>query len=85
LEYFSYIKSLHIIFVITWFAGLFYIPRLFIYYIEASEKSNPEKKNIDRSIYNNDESFVVYNNVAILNIGNFIWFLDGYFSAKLVV
>jgi putative membrane protein len=44
LEYFSYIKSLHIIFVITWFAGLFYIPRLFIYYIEASEKSNPEKK-----------------------------------------
>jgi uncharacterized membrane protein len=65
--------------------AFFYIPRLFIYYIEASEKSNPEKKNIDRSIYNNDESFVVYNNVAILNIGNFIWFLDGYFSAKLVV
>ncbi|MBC8399741.1 MAG: CopD family protein [Flavobacteriales bacterium] len=44
LEYFNYIKSLHIIFVITWFAGLFYIPRLFIYYIEASFKSDPEKK-----------------------------------------
>ena len=44
MEYFNYIKSLHIIFVITWFAGLFYIPRLFIYYIEASFKSDPEKK-----------------------------------------
>ena len=44
MEYFNYIKSLHIIFVITWFAGLFYIPRLFIYFIEASEKPNPDKK-----------------------------------------
>ena len=43
MEYFNYIKSLHIIFVITWFAGLFYIPRLFIYYIEASVKPDPEK------------------------------------------
>lgn len=33
-----YIKSLHLIFVITWFAGLFYIPRLFIYQIEALNK-----------------------------------------------
>lgn len=38
-----YIKSLHIIFVITWFAGLFYIIRLFIYYKEAEEKSEIEK------------------------------------------
>ncbi len=38
-----YIKSLHIIFVTTWFAGLFYIIRLFIYYKEAEEKSETEK------------------------------------------
>ena len=38
-----YIKSLHLIFVITWFAGLFYIPRLFIYQIEAHQKPEPEK------------------------------------------
>lgn len=38
-----YIKSLHLIFVITWFAGLFYIPRLFIYHIEAQEKPQPDK------------------------------------------
>ncbi|EAR02637.1 CopD family protein [Maribacter sp. HTCC2170] len=43
-EYYNYIKALHLIFVVTWFAGLFYIPRLFIYHIEASEKSSPEKE-----------------------------------------
>ncbi|MEM1340385.1 MAG: CopD family protein [Bacteroidota bacterium] len=39
-----YIKALHLIFVVTWFAGLFYIPRLFIYHIEASEKPSPERE-----------------------------------------
>ncbi len=38
-----YIKALHIIFVITWFAGLFYIVRLFIYHVEALEKEEPER------------------------------------------
>ena len=38
-----YIKSLHIIFITTWFAGLFYIIRLFIYYKEAEEKPKTEK------------------------------------------
>lgn len=38
-----YIKSLHIIFVVTWFAGLFYIVRLFIYDIESNMKSEPER------------------------------------------
>ena len=33
-----YLKALHIIFVVTWFAGLFYMPRLFIYNTEAAEK-----------------------------------------------
>ena len=38
-----YVKSLHVIFVVTWFAGLFYIVRLFIYFAEAAEKPEPEK------------------------------------------
>lgn len=37
------IKALHIIFVVTWFAGLFYIVRLFIYHREAVDKPEPEK------------------------------------------
>ena len=43
-EYYNYIKSLHLIFVVTWFAGLFYIPRRFIYHIVAHEKPSPEKE-----------------------------------------
>lgn len=39
-----YIKSLHIIFITTWFAGLFYIIRLFIYYKEAEEKPELERQ-----------------------------------------
>ena len=38
-----YIKSLHIIFIVTWFAGMFYIVRLFIYNTEANDKGEPEK------------------------------------------
>ena len=42
MDYLS-IKALHIVFVITWFAGLFYIPRIFIYQTEALSKPEPEK------------------------------------------
>ncbi len=41
---YNYLKALHLIFVITWFAGLFYIVRLFVYQIEASQKESPEKE-----------------------------------------
>jgi len=43
MEYYNYIKSLHLIFVITWFAGLFYIVRLFVYHAEAKDKSESEQ------------------------------------------
>ncbi len=43
LEYYNYLKALHLIFVITWFAGLFYIPRLFVYHIEAAQKPEPAR------------------------------------------
>ena len=33
-----WIKSLHIIFMVTWFAGLFYLPRLFVYHAMATDK-----------------------------------------------
>ncbi len=38
-----YVLALHIIFVITWFAGLFYIVRLFVYHSEAGHKNEPDK------------------------------------------
>ena len=38
-----YIKALHIIFIVTWFSGLFYIVRLFVYSAEADLKTEPER------------------------------------------
>lgn len=40
---FLYLKAVHIIFIVTWFAGLFYMPRLLIYMREAFDKAEPEK------------------------------------------
>lgn len=37
-------KALHIIFVVSWFAGLFYMPRLFVYHTEANDKPDPERR-----------------------------------------
>ncbi len=39
-----YVKALHIIFIVTWFSGIFYIVRLFVYHAEANEKSEPERR-----------------------------------------
>ena len=40
---YAYLKALHIIFIVTWFAGLFYIVRLFIYNTEAGDKDAVER------------------------------------------
>ena len=41
---YQYILAIHIIFVVCWFAGLFYTVRLFIYHTEAQEKPEPDRK-----------------------------------------
>ena len=41
---YQYILAIHIIFVVCWMAGLFYIVRLFIYHTEAQEKPEPDRK-----------------------------------------
>lgn len=41
---YNYIKALHVIFVVTWFSGMFYIVRLFIYNTEAGDKPLPAKE-----------------------------------------
>lgn len=40
---FLYLKAVHIIFIVTWFAGLFYMPRLIVYIIEVHQKPEPER------------------------------------------
>jgi putative membrane protein len=38
-----YLKAIHIIFVVSWMAGLFYIVRLFIYHVEANDRTDSER------------------------------------------
>jgi putative membrane protein len=38
-----WVKSLHIVFVVTWFAGLFYLPRLFVYHAMANDAPSLER------------------------------------------
>jgi len=47
-----WIKSLHIIFMVTWFAGLFYLPRLFVYHALAEDMiSQARFKTMERKLY----------------------------------
>lgn len=43
IDFYLLVKSLHIVFVVTWFAGLFYIVRLYVNHTEALEKPEPER------------------------------------------
>ena len=47
-----WLKALHLIFMVTWFAGLFYLPRLFVYHaMSADEISNERFKVMERKLY----------------------------------
>jgi len=47
-----WIKSFHIIFMVTWFAGLFYLPRLFVYHASAEDKTGRERfKIMERKLF----------------------------------
>ena len=41
--YYLWLKGLHIVFMVTWFAGLFYLPRLFIYHATATDPASRER------------------------------------------
>src|SRR5688500_13416510 len=45
---YNYIKAIHIIFMVSWMAGLFYIVRLFIYHTEANDKPADERMILQR-------------------------------------
>jgi putative membrane protein len=47
-----WIKSLHIIFMVTWYAGLFYLPRLFVYHAMSEDAAGRERfKVMERKLY----------------------------------
>jgi protoporphyrinogen IX oxidase len=47
-----WVKTFHIVFVVTWFAGLFYLPRLFVYHAQAADAEGIERfKLMERKLY----------------------------------
>jgi len=45
-------KALHLIFMVTWFSGLFYLPRLFVYHAMSDDQSSNERfKIMERKLY----------------------------------
>ncbi|MFN0039561.1 MAG: CopD family protein [Burkholderiales bacterium] len=69
-----WLKSLHIIFMVTWFAGLFYLPRLFVYHSMSQDAVSLERfKVMERKLY-----FGIMTPGAILTIIFGVWLWQGY-------
>jgi protoporphyrinogen IX oxidase len=69
-----WIKSLHIVFMVTWFAGLFYLPRLFVYHALATDAISIERfKLMERKLY-----FGIMAPGAVLTIATGLWLWLGY-------
>jgi putative membrane protein len=69
-----WVKSLHIVFMVTWFAGLFYLPRLFVYHALAQDAIGIERfKLMERKLY-----FGIMTPGAALTIVFGLWLWLGY-------
>jgi len=69
-----WIKSFHIIFMVTWFAGLFYLPRLFVYHAMSEDTASRERfKIMERKLF-----FGIMTPGALLTIVFGVWLWLGY-------
>lgn len=70
-----WIKALHIVFVVTWFAGLFYLPRLFVYHAMAEDAVSRERfKVMERKLYRG-----IMTPSALLAVALGLWLWLGWF------
>jgi putative membrane protein len=82
-----WIKALHVIFVVSWFAGLFYLPRLFVYHAEVKDPVSGERfKVMERKLY---RGIMVPAMVLTLASGLWLWlgygFSGGWLAAKVTL
>ena len=71
------VKALHIIFVVTWMAGLFYLPRLFVYHAQATDRISIDRfKIMERKVY---WGIATPGGVLALAFGLWLWL--GWFQA----
>ncbi len=81
-----WVKALHIIFVVSWFAGLFYLPRLFVNHALAPEAAVGERLSLmERKLYR----FITPLGILALATGLWLWLgygiTGGWLMAKLVL
>jgi protoporphyrinogen IX oxidase len=70
-----WVKSLHIVFMVTWFAGLFYLPRLFVYHALATDAPSHERfKLMERKLY-----WGIMTPGAVLTMAFGVWLWLGWF------
>lgn len=68
------VKAFHIVFMVTWFAGLFYLPRLFVYHAMSTDSISLERfKLMERKLY-----FGIMTPGAVLTLGFGLWLWLGY-------
>jgi putative membrane protein len=68
------VKSLHIVFMVTWMAGLFYLPRLFVYHAQASDRISIDRfKIMERKVY-----FGIATPGAVLTLVFGLWLWQGF-------
>ena len=82
-----WVKSFHIVFVVAWFAGLFYLPRLFVYHAMADDTATRERfKVMERKLY---RGIMHPTMVLTLATGTWMWlgwgFAGGWLHAKLAL
>jgi protoporphyrinogen IX oxidase len=69
-----WVKSFHIIFVVAWFAGLFYLPRLFVYHATTNDLLGLERfKVMERKLY-----YGIMTPSAVLAVALGLWLWLGY-------
>ncbi|MFL9608651.1 protoporphyrinogen oxidase HemJ [Methylobacillus sp. Pita2] len=69
-----WIKAWHIVFMVTWFAGLFYLPRLFVYHAQTEDRTGSERfKIMERKLF-----FGIMTPGAVLTIAFGLWLWQGY-------
>ncbi|MDX1374910.1 MAG: CopD family protein [Burkholderiales bacterium] len=82
-----WVKTLHIVFMVTWFAGLFYLPRLFVYHAMSDDRASRERfKLMERKLY---WGIMTPGAVLTLAFGTWLWlgwgFAGGWLHAKLAL
>jgi putative membrane protein len=83
-----WVKALHIVFVVTWFAGLFYLPRLFVYHAMAEDAASIERFRVmERKLY---RGIMTPSAVLAVALGLWLWLAwfrgaGGWLHAKLAL